>query len=163
MNQNQTFKVEWLEVKSPEWKVATLSDEKGTQYTDVSINAVSKKGEPFPNFENISLETPVIGVLWTSPSGKHYLFPPKANVGHSRASGGAFKTEQIKEAQASKARSIAEAQDRSAWMWAKTNAATILAGTERFKDPLLTNKQISDIVIDLATKIYNGEPTEPFN
>jgi len=63
----------------------------------------------------------------------------------------------IAEAQSEKAKNIALAQDRSAWMWAKTNASTLLgtgAGTN--------NDEIAERVLDLATKIYNGEPVEPF-
>jgi len=64
----------------------------------------------------------------------------------------------IAEAQSEKAKNIALAQDRSAWMWAKTNASTLLgtgAGTN--------NDEIAERVLDLATKIYNGEPNSPFN
>lgn len=68
------------------------------------------------------------------------------------------KSASIAVAQENKARSIAEAQDRSAWMWAKTNASTLLGDSMRSAN----TDTIADRVIDLATKIYNGEPTTPF-
>lgn len=68
------------------------------------------------------------------------------------------KASQIAEAQSNKATQIAQAQDRSAWMWAKTNASTLLGTSLTDKN----NDVILDTVIDLATKIYNSEPQEPF-
>ena len=101
------FKIDWLEVKSTEWTMVSLTDEAGKQLKDVSINKVSKKGEPFPNFDNLASGQEVEGELWSSPSGKHYLFPPRvAKTGQ----GGAFKTQVIKEAQDTKRRDITHFQ-----------------------------------------------------
>ena len=61
---------------------------------------------------------------------------------------------------AKKEEAIHKAQDRSAWMWARTSAATLIANHPSYKD--MQPSIISDAVIKLATKIYNGEPTEPF-
>ena len=71
------------------------------------------------------------------------------------------KSTQIAEAQSNKAQQIAQAQDRSAWMWAKTNASTLIANSDAIKG-YGSLKEIADAVIELATKIYNGELTEPF-
>jgi hypothetical protein len=71
------------------------------------------------------------------------------------------KSGMIAEAQTEKAKHIAEAQDRSAWMWAKTNASTLLANHPIVKT--MGPQGIANEIIELATKIYNGEPTEPFS
>lgn len=82
-----------------------------------------------------------------------------------KAAGGAYMTAQkaqvIEKAMDKKADQIAKAQDRSAWMWAKTNAATILANNTSLKS-YESVENIANVVIKLATLIYNGEPTEPF-
>jgi hypothetical protein len=70
------------------------------------------------------------------------------------------KANLISEAQQRKEQSIAAAQDRTAWMWAKNNASELLAGTFTSE---VSNSYITECVIELATKIYNGEPTEPFS
>lgn len=72
------FKVVWLEVKSPDWKIVTLADDT-QQYGDVSINRVNKKGEAFPDFDGIINAGTIKGNLWTSSAGKRYLFAPDAN------------------------------------------------------------------------------------
>jgi len=101
------YKVIWLEVKSPDWKVATLSDDQ-QQYANVSINKVNKKGEVFPGFDEITNAGTVKGNLWQSPKGAYYLFAPKVGVA---GQSGAFKGQQIAKAQEKKAEYIATAQD----------------------------------------------------
>ena len=101
------YKIFLLENKSPEWKIATLSDDQ-QQYANVSINKVNKKGEVFPDFDQISNGGVVKGNMWTSPTGKYYLFAPK--VGVAGQSGGGFKSG-IKEAQATKRKDIETAQE----------------------------------------------------
>ena len=101
------YKVIWLEVKSPDWKVATLSDDQ-QQYANVSINKVNKKGEVFPGFDEITNAGTVKGNMWQSPQGKYYLFAPKLVVAGQT---GAFKGQQIAKAQEKKAEYIATAQD----------------------------------------------------
>lgn len=70
----------------------------------------------------------------------------------------------ISEAQDVKAKNIAAAQDRSAWMWAKNNASTLVAEMIKIEihQPSYDDTNVLDRVIDLATKIYNSEPQEPF-
>ena len=71
-------KIEWIENKSKDWKVATVIDPTtSAQYENVSINRTGKNGEVFPNFDGIMAGSMVEGNLWTSSAGKHYLFPPK--------------------------------------------------------------------------------------
>lgn len=68
------------------------------------------------------------------------------------------KVASIAEAQATKAKSIADAQDRSSWMWAKNNACMLIA-----HNPDLNKGNIDkNLIISLATSIYNAEPLLPF-
>lgn len=65
----------------------------------------------------------------------------------------------IAESQTRKEQSIKAAQDRSAWMWAKTNATELM---KLVPDPLVEDKEMLNRLHELATKIYNMEPFEPF-
>lgn len=87
-NKMATYKVDWVENKNPDWKVATLVGADGYKTEDVSINRANKKGEVFPNFDGILPGSDVEGELWQSNASKWYLFAPKAP---KSASGGGFK------------------------------------------------------------------------
>lgn len=157
------FKVNWMAKKSEDWIVAALIDEGGTEFKEVSINRTNKKGEVFPNFDGIMPGTEIEGNMWTSDAGKHYLFAPKPQ----RAGGRSFsKSKEVVEGQLKVqeeiSKNVAKAQDRTAWMWAKNNAATLIAATSTIKESGFDSQGIADAVIELATKIYNGEPTDPF-
>ena len=67
----------------------------------------------------------------------------------------------VEKAQEVKAKNIAQAQDRSAWMWAKTNATTIITSSNLKDGETSSAEEMVDKMLALATKIYNGEP-EPF-
>lgn len=154
------FKIEWCEKKNPDWIMATVTDLRGEQTENVSVNRTNKKGEVFPDFDKIMTGHTIEAELWISGTNKAYLFAPKAKTGGNRPNMDRImdkKAGNIAEAQTRKEQSISEAQDRSAWMWAKNNAS-ILLGTSL---SLESNDTISKAVIELATKIYNGEPTEP--
>lgn len=69
------------------------------------------------------------------------------------------KTETITKAMDAKKENIQEAQDRSAWMWAKNNATTLYGDSMK---EWLNPQDIADKIIELATKIYHGKPTDPF-
>lgn len=75
----------------------------------------------------------------------------------------AIKKVEIAEAQATKAQNIALAQDRSAWMWAKTNATTLISSPNLRDGEVSSAEEMVDKVIAIATKIYNAEPLAPFN
>lgn len=108
-------KIEWLENKTEDWKVASITDDRGSKITEVSINKTSKKGEAFPNFESLMVGMEVEGELWQSNGGKWYLFPPKPQTptgGANRGNGGAFKSLQIEKAQERTHAHVTEAQDR---------------------------------------------------
>lgn len=74
-----TYKIDWVENKKDDWKVATLVEivEGGQTFTDVSINKVDKKGRAFPHFDEITVGQTVHGNLWQSPTNQKYtLFAP---------------------------------------------------------------------------------------
>lgn len=155
------YKIEWMEKKQISGKdiiEASLSGEGVTPSEKVTIWKTDTKGEEFPGFDGLMPGHMVDGNLWSKPgSNFKTLYPAKDK---KAGGGGAFKAQQIEKVMDRKEKSIAQAQDRSAWMWAKTNASTLLASAETIKGR--GNEDISLIVLDLATKIYNGEPTEPF-
>lgn len=98
------YKIDWLEVKSPDWKIITITGE-GKQYNDVSVNKTSKKGEVFPNFDDMKAGDDIEGELWVSQAGKNYLFPPRVDNKPQTRSAGA-----ITKAMDKKAENIAVAQ-----------------------------------------------------
>lgn len=67
------------------------------------------------------------------------------------------KEEVIEKFQDRKANQIAQAQDRTSWMWAKNNAVELLKNA-----PFNSNEELLKEINKLATKIYNMEPSEPF-
>ena len=101
------YTISLVEDKNKDWKIVTLEVVEGdgsVMYEDVSVNRVNKKGEIFPNFDNIKVGERVKGNLWSSSAGKRYLFAPspiKTQGGANKASGG-YKTQVIKEAQETK-------------------------------------------------------------
>lgn len=110
------LKIEWIETKSPDWKVATLKDSDGLPYDDASINRTDKKGRVFPNFDNLMAGQEIEGNPWKNPtSGKWAIYPPDeqkdATTGKFGRSGGMAmmkeKAKNIEEAQERKAESIA--------------------------------------------------------
>ncbi len=155
------FTISWLEKKNNDWYVVNLKDEAGEETKEVSINRTAKNGQVFPDFDNLMSGGPVEGEPWTSGAGKNYLFAPKPEGSSKKPNMDRLmekKSTQIAEAQSNKAQQIAQAQDRSAWMWAKTNASTLIGDSMSSAN----NDTIANRILDLATKIYNGEPTEPF-
>lgn len=151
------YSIIWLEKKNNDWMVLNVKDEAGTETKEVSLNRTNKKGEVFPGFDGVVNGGYIEGELWTSQAGKHYLFAPKPKLERPTFMKGA----QIEKAMDKKNENIKQAQDRSAWMWAKTNASTLLAGIMN-KINTDSNDAIAEAVLDLATKIYNMEPTTPF-
>lgn len=135
------YKVEWAEVKSPEWKVVSLdSGEK-----DVSINKVSKKGEVFPNFDQIAPGVEIEGELWVSPSGKNYLFPPRVQ---KQAPNGAYKQKMMEETMQRKETSIRGFQaskEESIKLAGAQRDAVLIVTTIGNTD--LTEQQVKDAII----------------
>ncbi len=105
------FKIEFLENKSPDWKVATVTDETGKTFQEVSINKTNKKGEPFPNFDQIMSGATIEANFWTSGAGKHYLFAPDPkNVSTGTVAPQGGRGGGIAKAQMVKAENIEKAQ-----------------------------------------------------
>lgn len=63
--------------KSNDWKIVDVETPTGEKTVDVSVNRVNKKGEPFPDFDDIKVDHRLNATLWVSPSGKAYLFEEK--------------------------------------------------------------------------------------
>ena len=155
------IKIEWSEVKT----TATGKEYKKVSFKDASgamIDASVWSDTPF--YAQIAPGSEIEAEVRKSADGKYtnLVMANQGSTGGNRGAGlTAMKTAQIEKAMDKKAGQIAQAQDRSAWMWAKTNASTLLAA----KEGHLVGKTIQNIsqdVILLATLIYNGEPTEPF-
>ena len=103
------FHINWIENKSPDWRIANVTDLAGVETKDVSINRVNKKGEVFPNWEGVTLEATIEADLWVSTSGKVYLFAPRPQNAPKK---GGFNVGAIKEAQTVKREDIQDAQKR---------------------------------------------------
>jgi hypothetical protein len=72
------YTLDWIETKSADWKLASITNEAGMKFTNVSINRVSKKGETFPNFDNLRAGETIAGEYWETPDkSKSYLYPPR--------------------------------------------------------------------------------------
>lgn len=96
-----------VQVKSNDWKVASIKGADGVVANEVSINRTNKKGETFPRFDEIADGAQLEGNLWTAPTGKNYLFAPKAPT--ERKGGG--NSQAIAQAQERKTESIKTAMD----------------------------------------------------
>lgn len=105
------YSTQWVENKSPDWKIVSVTGVDGTKLTDASVNRVNKKGEVFPNFDAIIPGYEFEAEPWKSEVGKQYLFAPKVQGTQNKSSGGAYKgSGGIAKAQEKKAEMIAEAQ-----------------------------------------------------
>lgn len=103
------YTLDWVEKKNNDWVLVSLaSGEK-----EVSINRTSKKGEVFPNFDNLAPGIEVEGELWQSQAGKWYLFPPKPVTPNPMGTRPAWakKESTINKAMETKAQNIATAQE----------------------------------------------------
>lgn len=139
-------KIEWIENKTPDWKVASVSDG-GKVYQDVSVNRVNKKGETFPGFDDLKPGTELTDVtVWTSTSNKHYLFTqtkPTPGVMGSKpawAGGGG-----VKAAQERKAQDIEKAQDRKEESIAYFNAMNCSINLVKGNLPMESDEDMTTI------------------
>lgn len=96
-----THEISWVENKGTYLK---CTDTNGVSFT---INQVDKKGEKFPDYENIKAGAKVTGNIWTSEKGNTYLFAPKPKIGYTPK-----PKADIAKAQAVKAENIEHAQER---------------------------------------------------
>ncbi len=74
------FKIFKIEKKNADWVVVSLVDAAGDVHENVSINRISKKGDLFPDFENLDKDQKVEGRIWESDAKKKYLFAPKGGA-----------------------------------------------------------------------------------
>src|SRR6202020_1668901 len=73
------FKIDWVETKKENWKVATLHEaiENGQTVTDVSINRTEKDGSiAFANFDELAPGMEIQGNLWKHPTTSRYTLYP---------------------------------------------------------------------------------------
>lgn len=141
------------------YKITNFQEREWNGKRYVTANLETEQGEKFENIsfwngEITATSTEIDGELQKNEKGYWKLVLPK------KASGAAFQKKNIEEAQERKAQHIAEAQDRSAWMWAKNNAAELVANNDQYKNKPY-GEQL-DIINELATSIYNQEPLRPF-
>jgi len=121
------FKIDWIETKKPDWKIATVTGIDGIQHSDCSINRTGKQGEVFPDFEALAPGHTIEADLWNSPAGKNYLFAPKPKT--AGRSGGGPRAAVVEAAQDRKAGHIKEAQEnkeRSIMVASAMRDATVL-------------------------------------
>lgn len=91
------YKLTKIENKSADWKIVSVKGVDGTEASDVSFNRVAKDGSTFPNFSDLVEGSEIEATLWTSPSNKKYLFPPKpASTGKTGGGGAMSKAEDKK-------------------------------------------------------------------
>ncbi len=165
--------INWIETKSPDWKIATI-DDNGVSYKDVSVNRTNKKGETFPNFDDLQAGREVTdATIWTSGTGKHYLFTkdkPTPGVMGSKpnwAGGGG-----VKAAQERKEAMILKAQDRKEESIAYFNALNSAISLVKGNFPMDTEEDIKalkdnvlywrDFFFHEWSKFDPEKNTEPF-
>lgn len=135
-----------------------IADEQGNEYPkQVSI------WSDFPNFATLDVGTEVEGEVKENTKGYASLYAPK--VEGTKGGAGIARSMELKNtnialAQQRKDASIHSAQERSAWMWAKTNAATLI---ESSPVPFESDENLLKRLHELSTQIYNMEPLTPFN
>lgn len=145
------------------YKITNKQDKTWNDKKYVSADLVDTNGELFPvsawggEFDD---KTEIDCELEKNEKGYWKIkAKPKASGGFAKHLT-EEKKQAIAEAQQNKAKQIEQAQDRSAWMWSKTNASTLIANSNKYKD--LDIDELADLVQSLATKIYNSEPITPF-
>lgn len=90
-------KVVKAEAKTIDWKVITILNAAGELVEEISVNRTNKKGETFPEFDEIIVGATIEGQLWQSPKGKLYLFPPKEQKKQTIDSGPAARSPETAE------------------------------------------------------------------
>lgn len=109
------YKINWVENKNEDWKVAELIAEDGYKTSDVSINRKNKAGAvQWPNFDQIMPGSELEGNLWKSPTNKWFFYPPKpetARGGANKGQGGVYRTQQIRETMQLKQEGIKQSQE----------------------------------------------------
>jgi hypothetical protein len=155
------YTIDWSEEKTTStgkpFKKVTAVDEDGKK---VDANVWSDA----PFFAQVAPGATVEAELKVSADGKYTSLqgPKTERTGASAYS----RTPKVDvaghlEVQKEITRNVVAAQDRTAWMWAKNNAAMLVANHQAYK--FYSEEKVLDLVEDMATKIYNFEPLTPFN
>lgn len=162
------FTIEWVENKSADWKIMTLKTPQGATTEGVSVNRVNKKGEVFPNFDNLTPGATVDGELWQSTAGKWYLFAPKPSPMGGRPAWAGKKTADIGKAMDRKEESIEKFQsskENSIKMAGAMRDATLLTIEEihyaQSKGEEITEKFVKETWSKWRTWLL-GKSEEPF-
>ena len=153
------FTVDWAENKTAKtgkpYKALTIKDEAGKP-TNVNIFS------DWPDFPNIGPGSKIDGEL--EANGKYMNLKSNAIKERKLGAYNALKSKEIVtgqlEVQAVKTQSIAQAQDRTALMWAKNNASELVANHPAYKN-LKDEVEVEMAVEALASKILNMDLT-PF-
>ncbi len=158
------YNVEFIEQKSPDWKIVQLRDGAGTLTDNVSVNRVNKKGETFPNFDGITLEADVEGELWTSTTGKHYLFAPKiGKVG----GGGGKNVERLMDKKASTIEHFQASKENSIILAGTARDATLLTvewatQCREINKKIITSGQMKEKWLDFRKFLQENHEGSPF-
>ncbi len=146
------YTIEWSEVtKTGEtdgrpWKMTkmNLKDENGDLHDGVTtFDSVMTGGE---------LEGEII-IKGIYKNFKNHIKRPTASM-YNKGKGEEITANQLK-VQDKISENVEKAQDRTAWMWAKNNASTLLANKPEIAGASAEN--IANAVIKLASLIYKGE------
>lgn len=148
------YSVDWVTLvqegtgKNGPWKKfkMNLTDEAGKKINDVIT------------FQNVMAGHELEGEVIENSTYKNLEFKPVKKLEKPNF---IKKEETMREMQANKARSITEAQDRNMWMWAKYGACELVAGNDLYKNR--PYQEQLELINDMATHIYNQEPSTPFN
>lgn len=139
-----------------------VKDNDGNITRGVTIYSVDKDNKPFPNFGDISTGSVVEGNLYQKPGTTYWtLYPPKPKGGSGMGNGMgkalmAEKYKSIEVAQNRKVQAIDKAQDRNEVMWAKRNAAEIIAHHAAYK--YLSKENLTEVWGSLVRTMYNFNP-----
>lgn len=166
------LRIEWIETKAPDWKVAALTDEQGQTNQEVHLNRKSKSGEEFPNFDTLAAGQDIEGEPWKNSAGKSYLFPPKKDKPRPQGN----RTAGMEKMMDKKAIQIGAAQDnkeRGIMTSSTMRMAVDLTVAQISGDPILSKDtaQIKKMIMDwrnwcatrweLTTDNHEPFPSEP--
>ena len=126
-----------VDVKNDDWKLIGIEDSTSKTTSEVSVNRKSKKGELFPNFDEIKVDAEIEGELWQSQAGKFYLFAPKPQTSSSGGSKSAF----VEKTMARKEESIGRFQD-------KKEEAIALSSAQRDAVLIVTARGLDAMTVD---------------
>lgn len=101
------YKIEFIETKGTDWKIASLTDESG-KTEEYHLNRKDKNNNIFSDFDKWMPGHDVEGDPWTNSAGKRYLFPPKPTMQQGAARAGGFSPAKV---MAQKAEGIKAAQE----------------------------------------------------